>query len=375
MLLRKTSILPAIIILMATVVTAQDHSAAEAITLHIGDAAPAVKYSKWLKGTPVNVYSNDRLYVLEFWATWCGPCIGAMPHLSDMSDKYKDKATFIGVNVWERTGDKPYESSLPNVTRFVNSSANRIRYNIITDNNAQDMANAWLKPAGINSIPTTFIVSKGEIVWIGNPAGLDNVIEPILRDSFDVAAFKKNYEVQAASMSMLNNEMVTIWTTVQDAVKTKDFAKAFQAIDDGINKELLLMVPLKIEKLKILLANFPEAEAMNYAKALLKENNALAKLIAMAICDKDGLSSETYLFAADGFSKALEDAQFSGLYDEMALAYSKAGDIKNAVKAQEKAVILAKAEIKDPQFNGRVFDYDIIEYEETLNKYKKALKN
>lgn len=43
------------------------------------------------------------MHVLEYWATCCGPCIAAMPHLSDLADKYKDKDTFIGGNVFEKT--------------------------------------------------------------------------------------------------------------------------------------------------------------------------------------------------------------------------------------------------------------------------------
>ena len=70
------------------------------ITLQIGDDAPGLQYSKWVKGTPVTSFEKDRMYVLEFWATWCGPCKAAMPHLSELAKKYEDKATFMGVNIW-----------------------------------------------------------------------------------------------------------------------------------------------------------------------------------------------------------------------------------------------------------------------------------
>ena len=67
--------------------------------LTIGDPAPSLKYSKWIKGNPIKGFEDGKVYVLEFWATWCVPCIKAMPHLSELAKKYKSTTTFIGVNI------------------------------------------------------------------------------------------------------------------------------------------------------------------------------------------------------------------------------------------------------------------------------------
>jgi thiol-disulfide isomerase/thioredoxin len=45
--------------------------AAAAPTLKVGDKAPALVVEKWLKGRPVPRFERGRLYVVEFWATWC----------------------------------------------------------------------------------------------------------------------------------------------------------------------------------------------------------------------------------------------------------------------------------------------------------------
>lgn len=70
--------------------------------LSVGDDAPTLKYSKWLQGAkPITAIDPNKTYVIEFWATWCGPCIAAMPHLSELSKKYAGKIEFIGCDVWE----------------------------------------------------------------------------------------------------------------------------------------------------------------------------------------------------------------------------------------------------------------------------------
>jgi thiol-disulfide isomerase/thioredoxin len=68
--------------------------------LKLGDPAPALKVSKFVKGSPVTKFEPGKFYVVEFWATWCGPCKTSIPHLTEMAKKYKD-VQFVGVSVWE----------------------------------------------------------------------------------------------------------------------------------------------------------------------------------------------------------------------------------------------------------------------------------
>jgi thiol-disulfide isomerase/thioredoxin len=51
-------------------------------TLKIGDRAPVLESISWLQGDPVTKYEPRRVYVVEFWATWCPPCTKAIPHLT-----------------------------------------------------------------------------------------------------------------------------------------------------------------------------------------------------------------------------------------------------------------------------------------------------
>jgi thiol-disulfide isomerase/thioredoxin len=70
-------------------------------SLHAGMLAPEFKVEKFLKGTPFTGLEKGHVYVIEFWATWCGPCVMSMPHLSQLQREYASKGvTICGVNIW-----------------------------------------------------------------------------------------------------------------------------------------------------------------------------------------------------------------------------------------------------------------------------------
>src|SRR5262245_37959460 len=95
----RTLILPAAACLLAGIALAQHPGdAPKKPTLVIGSPAPALQAEKWVKGAPVASFEKGKTYVVEFWATWCGPCIASMPHLSALSRQYKDKGvTIVGM--------------------------------------------------------------------------------------------------------------------------------------------------------------------------------------------------------------------------------------------------------------------------------------
>lgn len=172
------------------------------VTLRIGDPAPELKYSKCIKGQPVTSFDGNQLYILEFWATWCGPCKAAMPHLTELQKQYEGKARFVGVDVWEHHGDesRSYESYLPAVEKFVKGNDANMGYSVVADNNEEFMANHWLKAAGQNGIPATFIIKNKQIIWMGHPMLLDTTLPKIIDGSYNMQAYKVAYEKKIGSI-------------------------------------------------------------------------------------------------------------------------------------------------------------------------------
>src|SRR5437763_3632051 len=71
--------------------------------LNLGDAAPPLAVSAWIKGDKFEKLEPGKTYIIEFWATWCGPCRATIPHLTELAHRYKDQGLrVLGVAVWEQ---------------------------------------------------------------------------------------------------------------------------------------------------------------------------------------------------------------------------------------------------------------------------------
>jgi thiol-disulfide isomerase/thioredoxin len=113
---------------------------------------PAPEFSlEDLDGIQVSLASlKDKTFVLDFWATWCGPCIGSFPGMKQAVEKYKDDpmVAFLFVNTWQKEEDKK-KNALDFITK------NNYPFHVLLD--TEDKVVEAFKVRGI---PTKFIIDK-----------------------------------------------------------------------------------------------------------------------------------------------------------------------------------------------------------------------
>ncbi len=163
---------------------------ADAQSLSIGDPAPKLEVKSFVKGEPVTKFEPGKVYVVEFWATWCGPCKASIPHLTELQKK-NPGVSFIGVSVLEQQpeGVKPF------VDEMGDKMAYRVAMDAVDEKAEGDqgaMARNWLKAAGQNGIPSAFVVNGGgKIAWIGHPMEMDKPLQKIVSGAWDLKAARE----------------------------------------------------------------------------------------------------------------------------------------------------------------------------------------
>ena len=332
--------------------------AAPEVTLHVCDPAPALKCGKFVQGDPVTKFETNKVYVVEFWATWCGPCRESIPHLNELWKKNKDNGlVVIGQNAWEENDC--------DVAKFVKKMGDKMTYRVALDDKSKEekgvMAATWMAAAGQEGIPTAFVVGRdGKIAWIGHPMmGLDSVVEAVLAGKYDAKA----EEAKRVANEKLQQEK---FEKLEEAMEGKKWGDALKILD-----ELEKLLPseeaasLGMARFQIYVEKKDGATAQKIIGELGKKKNDDQEVLndlSWTLVTTKGLEKPDMAMAEKFAARANELAkgESPAILDTYARVIFMKGDKDKAIELEKKAISLAEDDMKE-------------DFKDTLDSYKKGV--
>ena len=239
--------------------------------LDVGDRAPAIKVKEWVSNTPVTLESaKGKVLVVEFWATWCGPCKVTIPHVNKLHARHQDKdVVFVGISNEDPAKVKEFLKTTP-MHYHVGIAASKAAYS------------AYME--GVPGIPHAFVVDqKGKVAWKGHPMmGMDAAIAQLAKGTFDLGKAKKLAELAKKLQSARNytdayaalDAMIAAVPDDPGAYRRKRGLLGRQGKDDEAHALLLTMAkacaadPDVLAEVAAELATTPDLKRRDLPKAL-----------------------------------------------------------------------------------------------------------
>lgn len=136
-----------------------------------GKPMPALDLTGWVKGQVKPEDMKGKVVIVDFYATWCGPCIAAVPHNNELLKKYKDKGLVIFGVCTSANGQEKMEQT---------AKQTGMEYPTALDARLKSQK-AW----EVHYYPTYAIVDrKGIVRIIGlQPGNVEKVVKKLLEET------------------------------------------------------------------------------------------------------------------------------------------------------------------------------------------------
>ena len=346
--------------------------------INIGDSAPPLRVRAWLKGGPVHHFKRGNVYVVEFWATWCRPCKAEMPQLTAMASEYKDKVTFIGVDVYEKK-----TTSLEKIRAFVDSMGHGMDYEVAAED-SNFMEADWLYASGeqIHGIPISFVVNaEGRLAWIGHPTKLAKVLPKIVSNTWQIkeASIKQISDTHLRELDdSLYYDLAGYIGDIETADNPRKWDSLLLMIDQMVrNEPKLRYAPRMAFYTFASLLKTDLRKAYEYGKELMVtstyEDPDYANIFdpIKLFSTKLELPPEIYQLGAEAYQGEIDQVAYPELvniprlYDQMADFCWRATDQFRAIAAEQKAIDVL-------QSRKNFSEVDLAQYRSRLERYKKG---
>lgn len=130
--------------------------------LSIGDNSPKIYITDYVHNEPIDKNLEKKFIVLDFWATWCAPCLAVVPHINELQQKFKDRKDVV---FFSMTDENPARiqrtlAKIPFTTSVVCDQSKTTKENF-----------------GIQQIPQLMLIDNlGIVRWIGNSFEINELI-------------------------------------------------------------------------------------------------------------------------------------------------------------------------------------------------------
>ncbi|MES0076735.1 TlpA disulfide reductase family protein [Mesorhizobium sp. M0058] len=205
--------------------------------LRMGSPAPSIKVEDCLRGEPLADFQSGKVYIVEFWATWCELCAAEMLELMQLQEKYKDS----GLEVVGIAADEDAPTAVEARTKLDAWLAEKcpdLNHRIAFDFTGE-MKKLWREPSFCVGLPTSFVVDRdGCIAFIGHPSQLGEVLPKVLKGSWRTSNKAKAADQERIATSEPLARGQALKKPIDDrfwaAVKLEDWKTALWAIEEGI---------------------------------------------------------------------------------------------------------------------------------------------
>jgi len=305
-------------------------------TLKVGDEAPPLRISKWISGKPVVLAEGKgkNIYVVEFWATWCGPCLQSIPHLNKLAGHFEKKdVVVVGVSVDD-------EDTREKVEPFVKEMGHKMGYRVALDDRGATNE-AYMLAAGVEGIPHAFLISKdGKLVWHGHPMdGLDIKLAELVGD--------KAYAESCRKLHELRRKIQTAW-------RGKNWDEAILVLDAMMALEPDEVLHL-VHKYNLLAAKKKDRQGAEKLATRIVERledvNLLNELSWGILTAEEYAATRDLKLALAAARKAndLSQGKDWSILDTYARALFDTGSKKEALELQKKSIEIAEKEEVDEE--------------------------